>query len=222
MSLVIETKQAVAALKVAAKECGDVLAVAARPDELPQDFEGRGYAYIVSRIGDMFNVINNGLRDIGETEIVPAAPAPREIIQTERVEVEIEKVVEVVSPEAAQKIEALEADNARLQNLLDQGVQEIEEVMAENQTLKAEKADAPADVIENMEAVKEAIDSREIPFNFSLDFLDANAVDGEDRAATNRRLLSEYEELQQSKRALNHGEDKRREELRTAFYNFRG
>jgi len=223
MSLQIETKEAIAAMQAAAKECDDVVAAAANPDELGNDLEGTGYSYIVQRITDARNILNNVLKDVGGVPVVPAAPAPRvEVREAEPVVEQVTRIEEVDRQSTLDKLEALEADNARLRNLVDQGVQEIETVMAENQTLKAEEAGAPDEVTEALKEVKKKIDEREVPFSFSVAFLDEEAQEGEDHAATNARLLADYEELQQTKQALNFNEDQRRERLRAAFYSFRG
>lgn len=214
MSLEIETTEAIAALKAAAKECSEVVALASRPDELPDDFEGRGYAFIVQRIQDAFLVVNNVLKDIGETGVIPAAPAPRVEVQTETVEVDKQSTLD--------ELDAARATIAKKDELLDQATREIESVMAENQKLKAESAGAGETVVAQMEAVKDTLDARETPFSFESDFLTSEKIGGEDLPETNKRLLAEFEELQQTRASLDEEADARREHLRTAFYRFRG
>lgn len=222
MGLQLEIREAVTAMQVAAKECGDVVAAAARPDELSGDFEGRGYAFIVQRISDVHNIVNNALRDIGETPAIPAAPAPREVVKVEKEIVEVEVEKRVPDETAQDTIDQLRAQIAKKDQLLDQATQEIETVMAENQKLKAEAGGASAAMLEELEGVKQKIDERETPFNFGTDFLQEEQIGGEDRPATNARLLEELEELTQSKASNTPEQDKRREHLRTAFYNYRG
>lgn len=222
MSLQLEIKEAVTAMQTAAKECGDVVAAAARPEELPSDFEGRGYAYMVQRISDVHNIVNNALRDIGETPAIPAAPPPREVVKVEKEIVEVEVEKRVTDETAQDTIDQLRAQIAKKDQLLDQATQEIETVMAENQKLKAKAGGASAAMLEELEGVKQKIDERETPFNFGTDFLQEEQLGGEDRPATNARLLDELEELTQSKASNTPEQDKRREHLRTAFYNYRG
>jgi hypothetical protein len=222
MSLQLEITEAVAAMKAAAKEAGDVVAMAAKPEELPDDFEGRGYAFIVQRINDVHNVVNNALRDIGETPVIPAAPAPREVIKTETEEVLVEVVKEVDRQSTLDELDGLRAQIAKKDQLLDEATQEIELVMAENQKLKAEAGGASEKMLNELEAVKDTLDARETPFNFGTDFLEAEKVGDEDRPAINQRLLEELEELTQSKAANSPEQDKRREHLRSAFYKYRG
>lgn len=114
MSLQLEITEAVAAMKAAAKEAGDVVATAAKPEELPDDFEGRGYAFIVQRINDVHNIVNNALRDIGETPVIPAAPAPREVIKTETVT----ETVTVDNPETQQRLDDALAKIEELERVL--------------------------------------------------------------------------------------------------------
>lgn len=222
MSLQLEIKEAVTAMQAAAKECGDVVAAAARPEELPSDFEGRGYAYMVQRIQDAHLVVNNVLRDIGETPAIPAAPPPREVERVVTEEVLVEVAKEVPAEGAQDEIDQLRAQLAKKDGLLDQATQEIELVLAENQKLKAEAAGASEEVLDQLETIKTKIDERETPFNFGTDFLQEEQIGGEDRPATNARLLEELEELTQSKASNTPEQDKRREHLRTAFYNYRG
>lgn len=222
MSLEIETNEAISALKAAAKECGDVVALAARPDELPDSFEGRGYAFIVQRIQDLHLVINNGLKDIGESPVVPAAPAPRVEVQTETVVETRTETVAVDKQSTLDELDQLRATIAKKDELLDQATQEIELVLAENQKLKAESKGAPEAAIEHMEAVKETLEARETPFSFGSDFINSEKLGDETPPATNKRLLAEFEELQQTRASLDEEADKRREHLRTAFFRFRG
>jgi hypothetical protein len=222
MGLELEIKEAVSALRSAAKECGDVVAAAARPDELPDDFEGRGYAFMVQRISDAHLIVNNVLRDIGETPAIPAAPAPREVerVVTEEVLIEAEKVV---TDETAQDtIDQLRAQIAKKDGLLDMATQEIEQVMAENQKLKAEAANVSEKVLAELEGVEEKLAEREPLLSFGKDFIEQELADGENIPAANQRLLEEFEELQQAKASLTPEQDERREHLRSAFYGFRG
>lgn len=72
MSFEIETRQAVAAMQAAVRECQDVIDLAASdPDET---LEGRGYASVVDTMGDMVRILNNGLRRLGEAPVLPAKP----------------------------------------------------------------------------------------------------------------------------------------------------
>ena len=110
MSLEIETKEAVAALQSAAKECGDVLA--ASNAEPGQSTEGRGYAFIASRLDDAMRVINNVLKDIGEAPSLPAAPPPKEVTR-------VETVTETVdNPETQAQLDAALAKIDELQAML--------------------------------------------------------------------------------------------------------
>lgn len=222
MSLQLEIKEAVSSLQAAAKETGDVVAAAARPDELPDDFEGRGYAFMVRRIQDAHLVINNVLRDIGETPAIPAAPAPREVVRVETV-IEKEEVIKEVTSESVQaEIDNLRAQLAKKDGLIDQATQEIELVMAENQKLKAEAANVSEKVLAELEGVEDTLAQREPLLSFGKDFIEQELADGENIPAANQRLLEEFEELQQAKASLTPEQDERREHLRSAFYGFRG
>jgi len=112
MSLEIETKQAVAALQAAAKECGDVLALC--DNKTPETTEGRGYAYIAARLDDGMRVINNVLRDIGESPSLPAARAPETVVETETVT----ETVTVDNPETQQRLDDALAKIEELEKLL--------------------------------------------------------------------------------------------------------
>lgn len=112
MSLEIETKQAVAALQAAAKECGDVLALC--DDKTPETTEGRGYAYIAARLDDAMRVINNVLKDIGEAPSLPAARAPETVAETEIVT----ETVTVDNPETQQRLDDALAKIEELERVL--------------------------------------------------------------------------------------------------------
>mgnify|MGYP000333141247 CR=1 FL=1 len=112
MSLEIETKQAVAALQAAAKECGDVLALC--DNKTPETTEGRGYAYIAARLDDGMRVINNVLKDIGEAPSLPAARAPETVVETETVT----ETVTVDNPETQQRLDDALAKIEELERVL--------------------------------------------------------------------------------------------------------
>jgi len=89
------------------------------------------------------------------------------------------------------------------------------------------KAVVSEKVLEELEAAQEAFQAdepREVPYTFGVSFLEDefNAETDQSLEDTDKRLLGEFEELQQSKVALNHAEDKRREKLRGQFYSFMG
>tara|TARA_R100001086_G_scaffold225289_1_gene143542 strand:- start:8971 stop:9567 length:597 start_codon:yes stop_codon:yes gene_type:complete len=198
MSVAIETKEAVAALQVAAKECGDVLAAA--ENELDDSTEGRGYAFIASRLDDAMRVINNVLRDIGEAPSLPPARAPKEVRVTE-------KVVEYVDkPETLERMEKLEAELERQIK----GPHASEAMLAE--------LEAVADKLET------ASEETETPFDFSVSFLndEFDAESEHDLHGTNARLLAEYEELQQGKRGLDDASEARLALLHSKYYTFKG
>lgn len=74
MSFEIETRQAVAAMQAAVRECQDVIDLAeSEPDET---LAGRGYASVVDTMGDMVRILNNGLRRLGEAPVLPAKVEP--------------------------------------------------------------------------------------------------------------------------------------------------
>ena len=112
MSLEIETKQAVAALQAAAKECWDVLALC--DNQTPETTEGRGYAYIAARLDDGMRVINNVLKDIGEAPSLPAARAPEKVVETETVT----ETVTVDNPETQQRLDDALAKIEELERVL--------------------------------------------------------------------------------------------------------
>jgi len=199
MSLEIETKEAVAALQVASKECGDVLALA--ENELDGSTEGRGYAFIASRLDDAMRVINNVLRDIGEAPSLPPARPAKEIEVTKTI-IETEFVDK---PETLERIAQLES--------------ELEEAR-QNRPSEAMLTELEA-VADKLEA---ASGETETPFDFSVSFLN-DEYDSEhenDLHGTNARLLREYEELQQSKRGLDDGQETRRALLHSKYYTFKG
>ena len=108
MSLEIETKQAVAALQAAAKECGDVLALC--DNQTPETTEGRGYAYIAARLDDGMRVINNVLKDIGEAPSLPAARAPEVLV--------VPEITTIDNPETQQRLDDALAKIEELEKLL--------------------------------------------------------------------------------------------------------
>ncbi len=199
MSLEIETKEAVAALQVAAKECGDVLIAA--ENELDDSTQGRGYAFIASRLDDAVRVINNVLRDIGEAPSLPAARPAKEIEVTKTI-IETEYVDK---PETLDRIAQLEA--------------ELEE---------ANKHRASEAMLTELEAVADKLETAseetETPFDFSVSFLndEFDAESEDDLHGTNARLLAEYEELQQGKRGLDDASEARLALLHSKYYTFKG
>ena len=146
MSLEIETKEAVAALQSAAKECGDVLA--ASNAEPGQSTEGRGYAFIASRLDDAMRVINNVLKDIGEAPSLPAAPPPREVTKVETVTETVDNPeTQAQLDEALAKIDELQAmlssaaqphpAEAMMDELPDEPPEEVAELIHENEAYGA-------------------------------------------------------------------------------------